>query len=453
MQASDMKKKNVIGLVSSTVLAMFFADAFAEPPPPRFIQFSPSAVMGALYMPDPEKYPKPHIATLAMHRDSNFMSHISTQEMPKRGIVALGMNPRCQNNEALCTPWENNALDVRQGVEYLRSLPGIKTVILIGHSGGGPTMAFYQAIAENGNSLCKDPQRLVKCPDTIKDLPPADGVIFWDAHLGNGINALRSLNPAVMNDEEILNNNAVPELDPRLDPFNPDNDFNRDGDSGYSDEFKESYFEAQSRRMNKLIDIALERMKQVEAGTYRYPDDDAFIIPRADLSRLMRLDRSIDHSTLKPHKLIRNDGSIEDCCVVESVRPIDIDPEGNELFWQGTRFLSLRSFLSVRAIRSRHSMNDIDYCSSNNSTLCNVQHISVPVLVSAMTGHYFVRNSELIYDFTASEDKDFIAIEGATHGGRPCVACMPAGEAYDGRYDNAVKNDFDYLVRWIKARY
>ena len=28
--------------------------------------------------------------------------------------------------------------------------------------------------------------------------------------------------------------------------------------------------------MNRLIDIALERMRSIEAGTYRYPDDDAF---------------------------------------------------------------------------------------------------------------------------------------------------------------------------------
>jgi len=448
-----MRKPIFLRAGACVVLLGVMAQSVAEAPPPVFVQFSPSATMGALYMPDPEQFPKPRVATLAMHRDSNFMSHISTREMPKRGIVALGMNPRCQNNEALCTPWENNALDVKQGVELLRSIPGIETVILIGHSGGGPTMAFYQAIAENGNELCQRQERIVKCPDTIRDLPPADGVIFWDAHLGNGINALRSLNPAVTNDEEVINRGAAPKIDPRLDPFNAMNDYNSEGDSAYSDEFKETYFEAQSRRMNKLIDLALERMAKIEAGTYKYPDDDAFIVPRADISRLMRMDRSIDGKTEKPHKLIRNDGSIEDCCRVQSVRPIDIDAHGNETFREGTRFLTLRSFLSVRAIRSNNSMTDIDYCSSNNSTLCMVQYISAPVLVTAMTGHYFVRNSELIYDFAASKDKDFVGIEGATHGGTPCTACMPKGEAYDGRYDNAVNNDFDYVAGWINERF
>ncbi len=434
------------------VCILVSSQAFAVQPPPQFIQFSPSTTMGALYMPDPEKFPNPHVATLAMHRDSNFMSHLSTQEMPKRGIVALGMNPRCHNNESICTPWENNSLDVKQGVEYLRKLPGITTVILIGHSGGGPTMAFYQAIAENGNALCKAPERIVKCPDNIKDLPPADGVIFWDAHLGNGINALESLNPAVLNDEEIFKNNAAPKLDPKLELFNPDNGY--DGaNTAFSGEFKESYFEAQSARMNKLIEIAQARMKQIEAGTYKNPDDDAFIIPEADDYRLMRVDRSVHGSTVKLHKLIKNDGTIEDCCVVNSVRPVDVDPEENKKFWFGTRVLSLQSFLSVRAIRSTNSLTGIDYCSSNNSTLCMAQHISVPVLVTAMTGHYFVRNSELIYDFAASKDKEFVGIEGATHGGEPCTACVPEGQKYDGRYDNVVKNDFDYLAKWINARF
>ena len=255
-----------------------------------------------------------------------------------------------------------------------------------------------------------------------------------------------------MNDEEILNEGAAPKLNPRLDPFNPDNGY-QGANTRFSDEFQKSYFEAQSARMNKLIDIALDRMEKVESGTGRHPDDEAFIVPYADISRLMRIDRSIDGSTVKPHKLIKNDGTIEDCCPVESVRPFDIDPEGHKEFWEGTRFLSLRSFLSVRAIRSNNSMTDIDYCSSNNSTLCMVQYISVPVLTVAMTGHYFVRNTELIYDFTASKDKDFIGVEGATHGGTPCQACMPEGQNYDGRYDNAVRNGFDNIVGWIEERF
>ena len=96
-------------------------------------------------------------------------------------------------------------------------------------------------------------------------------------------------------------------------------------------------------------------------------------------------------------------------------------------------------------------MTEINYCSSNNSTVCNVQKISVPVLITAMGGHYFLRNSEIFYEAAASKDKDFIVLEGAVHGITPCEACVPGG--YDGRYDNSVKNYYDYVAKWINERF
>jgi len=442
-----------VGVVPLSFLLCLASHSAAELPPPEYLQFEPLAVMGALYRPNPEVYPKPHVAIVNMHRTENRLAHISMREMANRGFVILGMNPRCQNNEAKCAPWENNALDVRQGVEFVRRIPGITKVILMGGSGGGPTMSFYQAVAENGVDFCQQKHKLTKCPDSLATLPRADGIVFRDAHLGNGANALRSLNPAVTNDAEILATNAEPDLDPDFDPFNPDNGFNPNGASTYSEAFKVRYFRAQSQRMNRLIDIALERVKQIEDGTYRYTDDDAFVITLSDNARLMRLDPSIDHTTVKPRKLLKNDGTIDACCIVKSVRPVSSSPEENASFWEGARMLTLRSFLSTRAIRSTNSMTGIDYCSSNNSTVCNVQHISVPILVTAMGGHYFLRNTEIYYDLAKSEDKDFVVIEGAVHGITPCTKCMPAGEAYDGRYDNSVKNYFDYVADWINARF
>jgi hypothetical protein len=435
------------------ILLILSNAASAELPPPEYIQFSPTATMGAIYFPDPKVNAEPHIAILNMHRTENRLAHISMREMASRGFVILGMNPRCQNNEAKCAPWENNALDVKQGIEYLRNVPGIETVILMGGSGGGPTMSFYQAVAENGIELCQQEQKLTKCPDELTNLPLADGVVFRDAHLGNGANALRSLSPAVTNDAEIMASNAEPKIDPSLDPFSADNGFNPNGASTYSEEFKEKYFRAQSARMNRLIAIALERMEGIDQGSYRYPDDDAFVIPRSDNARLMRLDPSIHHRTVKPRKMIKNDGAIEDCCIVASVRPVSSSPAENASFGDGTRMLTLRSFLSTRAIRSTHAMTEIDYCSSNNSTVCNVQHISAPLLVTTMGGHYFVRNSEIIYELATSKDKDFVVVEGAVHGITPCTECMPAGEEYDGRYDNSVQNYFNYVANWINERF
>jgi hypothetical protein len=446
----EMKTKTILSISLVTTLILTFAASMtsADPPPPEYIQFSPGATKGALYYPDPALFPSPHVAVIAMHRNSNFLSHISTAELPKRGFVVLGMNPRCDNNEALCRPWENNALDVKSGVNYLRSLPGITKVILLGHSGGGPTMSFYQAVVENGVGFCQSPNKLVKCSDSLADLPSADGIILMDAHPGNGVNAVRSVNPAVINNRAVLNFNQTPRINPFLDPTHPMNGFNPNGPSTYSENFKKRYFKEQSNRMNFLIDEALYRLQQIEGGTYKYPDDDAFIVPRGDNARLMQADLSIHHSTIQPRKLLKNNGTIESCCVVESVRVPTLDPAANGEF-DSTMFLTVRSFLSVRAIRSNDSMNDIDWCSSNNSTPCNLENVTIPLLVTAMGGHYFIRDGEQFFDMAASPDKDFVVIEGASHGGTPCTEC----EQFPGQYSNTVKNLFDLMQAWINQRY
>ena len=66
-----------------------------------------------------------------------------------------------------------------------------------------------------------------------------------------------------------------------------------------------------------------------------------------------------------------------------------------------------------------------------------------------MGAHYFVRDSEIHYEVAASSDKDFVVIEGATHGITPCKAC----ERTPGQYGNSVRNFFDYVQRWINTRF
>ena len=172
------------------------------------------------------------------------------------------------------------------------------------------------------------------------------------------------------------------------------------------------------------------------------------MVPMADGGRLAQIDMTIEHSTVKPRKLLKNDGTIDDKNIVESVRVPSLTPDVTTQFGSSL-FLTLKSFLSVRAIRASNSSDGIYVCSSNNSSPCALQKVSVPILVTAMGGHYFIRDSEIYYDLAASKDKDFIVIEGATHGGTECTAC----ETTAGQYANATKNLFDYMRDWINVRY
>src|SRR6185437_11977538 len=95
----------------------------------------------------------------------------------------------------------------------------------------------------------------------------------------------------------------------------------------------------------------------------------------------------------------------------------------NRAFDTGTKVFTFKSFLSANAMRSNSSLDDMDHCSSNNSTTCAVQSIKVPTVIAAMGGYQFVRDQEILFEKSAAADKDFVVIEGALHGYTPCTAC------------------------------
>jgi pimeloyl-ACP methyl ester carboxylesterase len=427
------------------IIVLLIASALAIASPvsaqsqPTYIQFSPGSVKGALYKPDSGT--APHVAILIIHRTANVLSSPATRELASRGFMVLAVNPRSDNNEAVVN-FEANALDIKSGVEFLRKQAGITKILLWGHSGGGPATSFYQAVAEQGPSYCRGSNKLVECDESLAGLPRADGLILVDAHPGISVNLLRSLNPAVLDESD------PKKLDPALDPFNPANGY-KDGAPQYSDDFKRRYFKAQADRMNRLIDRAAAELKAMKTGSATYPDDNAMVLTRFEGARLMEMDPSIHHSTLKPQKLLKNDGTIV-TQIVESVRvPARGYDKRNASFDGGARVATLRTFLSANAIRAKDSLDEIDWCSSNNSTDCALPQITIPTLVTAMGAHYFIRDSEIHYERSASRDKEFIVIEGATHGISPCTAC----ESTPGQYGNVTKNFFDYVTRWINERF
>ena len=101
--------------------------------------------------------PQSNIAFIAIHRTGDYRNHASTTQLQSRGYATLGIRTRFGNSEAAVN-WELIALDIRSAVRFLRNQPGITRVVLIGHSGGGPSTSYYQAVATNGPSYCDGPQ-------------------------------------------------------------------------------------------------------------------------------------------------------------------------------------------------------------------------------------------------------------------------------------------------------
>ena len=367
--------------------------------------------------------------------------------------MVLCMNSRFDNNEAL-VDWELIALDVKRGVDYLRNTQHMNKVIFFGHSGGGPTTTFYQAVAEAGPSYCQGANKLTECDNSnnaYNGLTPADGLVLVDAHPGNTVNALRAINPAVSNE------NRPDLLQNKLDPFNPKNGYNPNGDSHYPPDFQKAYTAAQAQRHNDWIDRALYIREQIKQGKWIYPDNDDITIGRGGGSQagggsganLFVMDPTISCCTNQPAKLLKDNGTI----VTQIIKSVRIgDPTravGNATFDDGAKDLTVTSFLSANAIRATDSLDNdqIDWCSSNNSTPCALRVITKPLLITNMGAHYFMSDGEYFLSQAKSIDKDFITIEGATHGIGPCTACT------GGPYPNVVKNFYNYVAQWIKDRF
>src|SRR5262249_52889407 len=141
----------------------------------------------------------------------------------------------------------------------------------------------------------------------------ADGIVFLDAHPGNSVNALRSLNPAVKDEAHPF------DVDPELDAFDPRNGFAPEGDSHYSEDFQRRFYRAQAERMNRLIGVALKLRQATKEARHRPSDDDIFIAYR-DRARLSDISTGASFCTTRPQKLIRNDGTVDGSAIVRTVR-------------------------------------------------------------------------------------------------------------------------------------
>src|SRR2546430_10412343 len=130
-------------LLVALLFSMAAAPASAQSHP-EYIPLG-GGVKAVLYRPDSN--PSPHVGVIIIHRTANYLQHQGCTQLSQRGFMVLCMNSRFDNNEALVN-WELIALDVKRGVDYLRNTQHMNKVIFFGHSGGGPTTTFYQAVAE-----------------------------------------------------------------------------------------------------------------------------------------------------------------------------------------------------------------------------------------------------------------------------------------------------------------
>ncbi|MGN8921382.1 alpha/beta hydrolase [Lachnospiraceae bacterium HCP28S3_F9] len=402
---------------------------------------------GVLYEPV-EQNEKQRIAILIMHSDENYLSFPTGSEMAGRGYTVLCAN--VMNKEGIIFSQDDKMKSVKAAVQYLRSLPCVEKVLLMGHSGGGTLMSAYQAIAENGAKIFQGQEKIIPYSGD-EDLPAADGILLLDSNWGNAAMQLFSLDPAIEDEHSGVRINE------ELNLFNPDNGFNPEG-STYSQEFIEKFQKAQSERNCCLVDYALNRLLMLQNGQGNYCDDEPIIIPGAAQSffnnKLYAQDIRLMSHTREPHLLLHPDGT-RTTEIIHSLRGPENPKSFTPSFWEGARFMSVKTYLTSYAVRTEKEYGydedhvwGIEWDSSYSCPPGNVTHIHVPMLVVGMTAGWEYLASETIYDRAASKDKTIAFIEGATHKFTPARHL----EKHEGQFGDTMKTLHDYIDEWIQEK-
>ncbi len=390
---------------------------------------------------------KERIAILVMHSDEDYLTFPTAPQMAMRGYTAMSAN--VMNKEGIIYTQVEKMKCVKRAIKYLRRLPQVEKVVLMGHSGGGTLMSAYQAIAENGPEIFMGDSYIYPYPND-RELSPADGMMLLDSNWGNAAMQLFSLDPAIVDEDSGMH------LDEDLNLFNPANGFRPEG-SSYSQEFIDRFQKAQGERNNRLIDVALERLHAIESGHGNYDDDEPFIIPAAAQSffnnKLYAQDIRLMAHTQEEHLLLHPDGS-RTTEIIHSLRTPENSKSFTPSFWEGARILSVKTFLTSYAVRTEPDYGydadhtwGIDWDSSYSCTTGNVAHVTVPTLVMGMTAGWEFMASETIYNRSAAEDKSIAFVEGATHKFTPARHI----EQYPGQFGDTMKTLHDYVDEWLSA--
>lgn len=405
-------------------------------------------VPGVLYEPAVPG-PKAETAVFAMHSSADYLTFSACTELAQRGYRVL-----CANNSTSKSGAANDGMldqvlaEAGAAVAWLHTVPGVKHVVLLGHSGGGTVMSAYQLIAEGGLKACRSEEKIWKCPDSLVKLPPADGLMLIDSNWGLGAMTLFSIDPAVKDE------GAGAGLAPALDMYNPANGFRPSG-SRYSAAFTATFLKAEGARGNALIASAQTQLAAIEAGKGPYADDAPFIVPGAILlgsnNKLFSQDVALMAHTRKAWPLLHADGSVT-TRIVPTVRvPENLRSQTPSLM-KGALKTTVRNYLNSYAIRTgpdfgydASSVRGVEWTSTYASPPGNVQGITAPLLVMGMTGHWEYLASETIYELAKSRDKSIAFVEGATHLYDTCKPC----ERTPGQYGDTLKTTYDYIDGWL----
>ncbi len=316
--------------------------------------------------------------------------------MPK-ALAQMGYHVLCaqnryfRNDTALI--FEKAILDLGAHIRHAKEVLGYEKVVLMGWSGGGPLITFYQSQAERPTITHTPAGDAVNIAGAA--LIPGDAVVFQAASISRAQILADYIDPSVLD-----------ELDRGLDIYDAGNP----NQPPYSADFVATYRAAQLARIRRIT--AWVKGQIAELKTRGTSEQERCFVTHRTMADLRWFDLSVDPNDRKPG-----------ISFVGDPRAANSGPIGF------ARFSSLRSWLS------QWSIDD----SNANAEEC-VRHIRVPFFAIENGGDDGAPAEHMrrVYAAAVSEGKQRHLVPGANHyyAGQPELladACAALTAWLDGR--------------------
>lgn len=312
-------------------------------------------------------------------------------ELARKGIPVFYCGSRYPNNDSALI-MEKVVIDLGNAVRHAKEKLGYNKVVLGGWSGGGSLSLFYQQQAENptithtpaGDALDMQAQSLIA----------TDGIMLLAAHVSRAHTLTEWI------DASILDEAAPEKKDPQLDLYNPQNN----NQPPYSEDFLQTYRNAQVERNRRITRWVQDKLKQLESSG-RKTQEHCFVV-QGTMADPRWLDPTVDPNDRVPGQ-----------CYLGDPAQVNNGPVGL------ARFTTLRSWMSQWSVD--HSYADGLKCAAD---------ITVPVLVVGNTADDACTPShtQRLFDAIGHERKEMHEVQGATHYylGQPeqleaaCMLCL-----------------------------
>ena len=385
---------------------------------------------GILYRPADRE---PKTVVYLMHPRGEFSRHYVVPGLTARGYAVFGHNSRYLNNDSHMIH-ERLLLDVASGVRAMKDR-GFEKVVLLGNSGGGSLLGFYQSQAEQEPAA-----RLQAAPGgepaelTQEVMPTGDLFIALAAHPGQGRFMQNVLDPSVVDE------NDPASWEPDFDMYWAAN--------GYRPFPEPSRYEP--RWLGKYRNRQRDRNRRLDALARGYIEEQAYWRER-------RHEPSYEELTVAERALVDRRAHLSRYMVVyrtlanPAYLDLTIEPNGRRMgsiFAPGDPIAGNYGQAGLgRLLTPGAWLSTWSGVSSRANLPLTIAGVSVPTLFVYADGDSDVFPSEQLemYNASGADDRDLQVLEWADH------YLNPVGEE-GGKVADPRDRALDMIVPWIEER-